>query len=757
METLIHLRPRSDSLFVSGGRSVLITGLNGFIDPTHAHGLMVHQTRVLSCYRYLIDGEEFQPVTLANLEQHSWLGYYIQLPPEKRNAKLKSSQHTIELCSRREVGDGMRDDVRLTNFNQRKSSFELQIQIDADFADQQELSGDRKQKGKLKRMWRKGSDGKWSLGFDYLARHRYKHQDDSGESKLHRGLTVAVPNSDSEPRCERLRTIKFKVELAPHASWRLTLDFTPFVEARDLPEQYRHSPISGTRGDFTNLRERFIDRSASLEVAADTTLGPLVSATLARSKSDLAALRLYDLDHEADAWTLAAGLPIYIALFGRDTLIASWEAALLSSQMLRGTLAELAKWQAVKQDNWRDAEAKRMLHEAHTGPVSVLNFVPQKRYYGTITTNSFFSVALAKLWRWTGERELVQPHLKTSLSALEWYDRHARSSAGFYQYQTRSNQGVKNQGFKDSSDAIVHADGSQVSDPIAITDVQGYVYAARCQLSQLLWNLGKKQEAKELHDSAVEFRKRFNDCYWMEDEGAFAMGLDSSGRQIMSVASNTGHTLGTGIANRDYGIRTAARIFESDMFSGWGVRTLSADHPAFNPYSYHRGTVWPVEQGEFATGLWRYGRFDDLNRLCRAQFELAALFDSLRLPELVSGHPRDEDHPFPALYPDANSPQAWSASATYAMIEAMIGFFPMMPFKQLLLDPHLPPWLPEFTLRNVNLGSATISLKFCREPDGSSGFEVIEMQGEVRVRRYPDPWSIADLYGDEVENRLNDR
>jgi glycogen debranching enzyme len=269
-----------------------------------------------------------------------------------------------------------------------------------------------------------------------------------------------------------------------------------------------------------------------------------------------------------------------------------------------------------------------------------------------------------------------------------------------------------NQGWKDAADSIVDQDGKCVEPPIATCEEQSFVYVAKLHFSELLWWLGMPDEARRLYREAAELKKRFNEAFWMEQEGFFAMGLDSRKRQIRSIASNPGHCLATGIVDEALVERTARRLLADDMFSGWGIRTLSSENPAYNPYSYHRGSVWPVEQGTFAIGFARYGLRDYMHRLCSAQFKAAALFDFYRLPELFSGHARDAAHPFPANYPNANSPQAWSASAVFAMVQAMLGLYPYAPLNILMVDPHLPDWLPELTIRDLRVGDSTTTVHF---------------------------------------------
>jgi glycogen debranching enzyme len=302
---------------------------------------------------------------------------------------------------------------------------------------------------------------------------------------------------------------------------------------------------------------------------------------------------------------------------------------------------------------------------------------------------------------------------------------------------------VKHQAWKDSSDAVVYEDGSQVEPPIATCEEQGFVYLAKLHMSELLWWLDRKDEARRLFREAGELKRRFNDAFWMEDEGFFALGLDARKRQIRSITSNPGHCIATAIGERGRVLRAAGRLFADDLFSGWGIRTLSSRHPAYNPYSYHRGTVWPVEQGTFALGLYRYGLHRHVELLCRAQFEAAALFDFHRLPECFTGHPRDTAHPFPAVYPNANSPQAWSASTTFNLLQALLGLYPYAPLRMLIVDPHLPDWLPGITLANLRVGEAVATIRFFRRPNGTSDYRVLAQRGRLHVIRQPSPWSLT--------------
>src|SRR6185437_11810549 len=263
-----------------------------------------------------------------------------------------------------------------------------------------------------------------------------------------------------------------------------------------------------------------------------------------------------------------------------------------------------------------------------------LNFDPLGRTYASMTSSAFFGVAVSELWHWTGDRGRVGALIEPALAALRWLDTNGDPDGdGFYEYEPRSEDPIKNQGWKDSDDAIVHADGSQVRDPIAMCEVQGFVYLSKLRMSEVLFFFDRKEEALRLFREARALKRRFNDVFWMPDLGYFAMGLDPDKRQIRSIGSDPGLCLATGIVEEAHAEATAKRMFAADMFSGWGVRTLSSEHPAYDPYSYHRGSVWPVGQGSFALGLARYGLQTHVARLARGLFEAAALFEHRRLPE----------------------------------------------------------------------------------------------------------------------------
>lgn len=756
--SLVRLRARPGTNYVSSGRTVLATNDDGVLLPGLDRGLFVHETRLLSRYRYLIDGRPPHLVSASNVAQRSWLGYFITPAPDssqkqERDPISAAAQETVELRLSRYVGGGMHEDVDLTNFARWPVQLCLSLELASDFADQSETGGDRRQKGRQSSVWVPG-DQMWEATTTYEAEHHYAHQGRSGVASIRRGLTVRFSNAGTPPTREGDR-ILFSISLAPRERWHCCVDLIPRIEGRELLPQYRCRSFFAGDNVYECRTELFLREATRFSSAESQTLAAAVIGALEQGKRDLAALRLFDLDVDDHSWTVAAGLPLYVALFGRDTLTAAWEAAAVSTSLMRGTLPVLAQEQGRTIDDWRDEQPGRMLHEVHTGPLATLNYTPQGRSYGSLTTSGFYPFVVAQLWHWTGDKDMVRPFVDPSVAALKWLETCSdRDRDGFFDYRTRSVMGTENQGWKDSGDALVHADGSDVATPIATCEEQGIAYAAKLNLAEVLWWLDRKDEAKRLADEAAELKARFNDVFWIEDEGTFAMAIDAEGRQVRSIGSNALHCVATGIADKTLVIRTLDRLFADDMFSGWGVRTLSSQHPSYNPYAYHRGTVWPVEHGPFAVGAYRYGSHDRVEQICRAQFETAALFDHYRLPECITGHHRDQDHPFPAVYPAANSPQAWSATTTYVLLQAMLGLQPYAPLKMLFIDPHLPPWLPEITISGMRVAEAVVSLRFFRAPNGRSDYEVLDRQGSLHVVRQPSPWSLTASFGERARDIL---
>ncbi|MGH9326923.1 MAG: glycogen debranching N-terminal domain-containing protein [Terriglobia bacterium] len=749
---LVKIRPRATTIQVSRGRTALVSQEHGEIRRDRPiEGLYVYSTRVLSRYTWRMNGKEPQFSCGSNIGQSSWMGYYIQAPANCKETPAQECdplQQTVELRLTRSVGEGMHEDVHPENHTQISTSVKLELEFEYQFVSREEAAGDRKQQGELESQWTQPAPEVWEQMTEYRARHRYSHQGNEGTAELHRGIKLRIENATSPPDCADGR-ISFQAELSPHGEWHACISWLAYVDGQLLPLSATCPLIDGS--DWAKRRSRFLDSTTSIGVPHADDLSSTVARVLRRSRLDLADLRFYDLDTPGGI-AIAAGIPTYMQVFGRDLQASGFQALMLSPELLRGSLNVLTKLSASEENDWRDAQPGRIPHEVHTDPLSVLNFRSKSLYFGSVSSCFLMPICISELWHWTGDLDSVRPYVDAALGAIKWADTYSLDSTNFYRYKTRSEQGVKNQGWKDSNDAIVYPDGSQVDDPIGTSEMQGFMYAAKLHFSEIMFRLGDLQVARHLYQEAQDLKARFNEKFWMEDEGYFGLGIDSKGELIRSVASDPGHCLLSGIVDESRVKRVASRMMRQDLFSGWGIRTLSAEHPAYNPFSYHRGSVWPVIDASFVLAFARYGLHGEMHQLARTMFETASLFEHDRLPEVFAGHQRTPDKPFPGLYTKADWPQAWSASAPFAVLQALAGLYPYAPANVLLLDPRLPGWLPQITLEGLHIGKAVLTLKLSRGSDGQTDYEVIDLRGPLHIIRQPSPWSLTSGWAERTRS-----
>jgi glycogen debranching enzyme len=472
-----------------------------------------------------------------------------------------------------------------------------------------------------------------------------------------------------------------------------------------------------------------------------------VYRTYLRSVKDMGALRLEDPEMSDDVWVPAAGVPWYVALFGRDSLIASLQTMLVHPAFAKGSLKKLARYQAHDFDDWRDAEPGKILHELRVGELAHLNKIPHTPYYGTADATPLYLIVLHEAWRWLGDTQLLRDYRDVALRCLEWIDRFGDLDAdGFQEYQTRSPLGYENMGWKDSGDAIVYPDGLVVAQPKALVELQGYVFDAKMRMAEVFEVLGEPDRSAVLRSQAAWLQRRFEDAFWCEDLGNYALSLDREKQPVKTVASNVGHCLWSGILRPDHAERVVRRFFEDDLWTGWGIRTLSARNPAFNPYSYHNGSVWPHDNGIIALGFKRYGFGDEASRVAHDIFGAASFFNRYRLPELYAGLSKG-DTAFPVQYLGANVPQAWAAGSVFHLLRAILGLSADASHRLLCVDPTLPRWLPELSVGGLVVGNTRLTLRFWREGERSR-WDVIAQWGgpEITVREEAwGPWRIDAL------------
>jgi glycogen debranching enzyme len=711
------LRARHKQHFAWSGRSVLVVGADGqALDDRH--GFFLEATRFLSRLELWADGRMLDCFSVANGPPDRLLAYHaVRWTPGQLSPAL-----FLEADYR--VDEWLDIELRFTNYGPSAAeSVELELRAAADFADLNEVEdGKRYECAEVEPEW---SDERQELRFAY--RH----------PKLDRASVLRVLAS---PATAAMRgdALMIPVTVEPHTPMTIRLRVEPEIDGR------RHSPdepeVARRAGVLSRTREAIREEAPRL-----ICTNPDVTAAWDTAVEDLASL---PMGLEGAPAALAAGIPIYQHFFGRDTLTAGWQAALATRTPLRDALRLNAALQGKVVDDWRDEEPGKMIHQVRSGPLSVLGFDPVARYYGDYATAPDFLVMLAQYLAWTGDRDEVRRLLPAARAAIAWLESYADADAdGFIEYKTRSPKGVKNQGWKDAGDSIVDERGEIPANPLATSELQAYWYAALQLMAGVFAATGHARDAWRCYRESRALAHRFNERFWMEDEGAYALALRADGSQVRSVGSNDAHLLAAGIVPRERADRVLRRLMAPDMFSGWGIRTLSSEHPAYSPFSYHRGSVWAVESGTAAFGFARYGAWDELHRLAGATFACAKLFEEHRLPEVISGLPRDDAHPHPGVYPAANAPQAWSASTIVMTVQALLGMNPVAQAGFVLLDPHLPEWLPHLELRGVRVADTVFDVECRRRQDGSTEFDVKRHHGRLRVVRQAPPQARESTLG----------
>jgi glycogen debranching enzyme len=442
-------------------------------------------------------------------------------------------------------------------------------------------------------------------------------------------------------------------------------------------------------------------------------------AWLRRSRSDLSMLTASTV-HGPFPY---AGVPWFCTPFGRDSLITAYEVLWLAPEVAQGVLRFLAAHQALEDDPDHDAEPGKILHEMRSGEMPNLGEVPFGRYYGSVDATPWFVLVAAAYHERTGDLDLMRELWPALTRAVAWMDGPGDLDGdGFIEYRRRAPQGLVNQGWKDSHDSIMHADGTLAEGPIALCEVQAYAYAARVGLAVVARQLGQPGFAEKLERSAIDLRHAFHKAFWLPDLGTYALALDGAKRPCRVRSSNAGHTLFTGIADPEHATLVAQTLLSADHFSGWGVTTLARSAARYNPMAYHNGSVWPHDNALIGLGLARQGETAGSERILTALFEASRAVEASRLPELMCGFPRQSGEA-PTLYPVACSPQAWAAGSVFLLLQGLLGLSIHAEARQIRLRrPRMPNFLNSLTIRHLRVG------------DGEMDLFLDKSEGEVVVR-----------------------
>jgi glycogen debranching enzyme len=688
-----------DAIAILEGRTFMLSDARGDVPPGSIGGLFHDDTRLLSRWELTLNGRPLSLLKSRTVDYYS-AAFFVanqDLPGLRANC----------LAGRRLrfVGNGVLEQIEFTNPMPEPISFELRLVCGADFADLFEIRAvvrDRRTNIITKH-------GRRLLQFRYeVPGFLAETTVNVDRSEILEGGGAGDLVHKLAPRIEGDEVI-WEVELPPRNRFVTLLKVSMRLNYETLEPVHRGfgEPQEPVEGPLTDWLER---------VPAFESDSVLLKSVFDQSVVDLAALRITG-DLLGESYVLpAAGLPWFMTLFGRDTLMTALQTLWVGPELARGALHLLGVLQGIRVDDFRDEEPGKILHEVRSGELTLLGERPHSPYYGTADATPLWLILLSEYWRSTGEDAFVLGRWTNVLAALDWISGYGdRDGDGYVEYGTRSSQGLGNQCWKDSWDGIQFADGTIPYLPIATCEIQGYVYDAKLRVAELARRLAADEElAIRLEQEAAELRTRFNRDFWSDEQGGYyVVGLDGDKRRIDSMTSNMGHLLWSGIVPAERAPVVADQLMSDRMFSGWGVRTLSSGDRGFNPIGYHAGTIWPHDNAIIALGLVSYGFRDLANRIILSQLE-AASFSDFRLPEAFAGFERRVSR-FPVPYPAACSPQAWATGAPFVFVKAMLGLDARD--GEISLDPHIPEEIGRLVIHRLH----AFGMDWDVEATGASG------------------------------------
>jgi glycogen debranching enzyme len=743
----------SQQLVLKEDRIFLVSQENGDVQGSrHSQGtgdvglgLYFEDTRYLSLFTFKVNGQVPSLLNVSGYRNFMAVIQYANEIMQMPNGELVLPQ-TISIRRSRFIGDGLHERIGLVNYNRFPIPITVELTFGADFRDIFDVRGfPRSEWGELLApQWQEGVLTLGYKGLDGVPRSTavtFERAPDNVAVSIPEVTVPAIEPGIMVPAVgapSRQITIQppfatatWSFVLEPDIPQTLTLHLMPHSGTAQSPKHLLGSanssllttddrPLTTAQGRFDQAvdRMRASYRDWDAEGTTFSTDNEELNALWKRGKYDLRLLcqplRVPGPSHGEDAYFPSAGVPWYVCPFGRDSIITALQTLSLNPKIAIGTLRELARYQGTKVDPWREEQPGKILHEFRTGEMARLGMVPHSPYYGTTDATPLYVMLFVEAMRWLDDDRLYEEFLPNVWRAVDWIDNYGDLDGdGFVEYgPSNSEHGIRNQVWKDSSDSMQFPDGTLAEPPIAAVEVQGYVYAAKVGLAQLLRHKGEAKTADKLDVQAQTLKEHFNQAFWMSGAGCFAQGLDKDKRQVPTITSNPGHALWCGIAHDDKARLTVERMVQSDMLSGWGVRTISDKSPSYNPMSYHNGSIWPHDNSIVADGFKQYNCHTETNRLIAEIVEASQHFQYARLPELYCGFTRDRVYASgPAEYPVSCSPQAWAAGAPFLMLEAMLGLRANAHNKQVHISPHLPDWLTTIRVSNMRVGDKRISFR----------------------------------------------
>ncbi len=677
-------------------------------DVNASMGLFCNDTRFLSRLELQIEGHA--PVLLNSTANKGFILSVLCTNPNIENC-LKPDTISI----RREVvlNGALFEEIEISNYSTSAVSFELSISFDADFVDLFEVRGfDRQNRGQRLRAVRDGKPAELETGELTLA---------------YQGLDGSIMESRIEfqeclPDFFKDYTAIWQLNLESHQTKKIGYRLQMWMNNK--PISRIHAPVTLGQAKAAEFMEEQHWAQQATHIRTDRAI---FNQAIERAEQDIYLLR----QSFEKGTVLSAGVPWFSTLFGRDSIIAASQTLMLNPSLARETLIVLAEYQGKKDDDWRDEQYGKILHEIRFGEMARTQEVPHTPYYGTVDATPLWLMLYAEYFAWTGDTEILERLWPNALAAMDWIDRNCQET-GYLIYSCHSTRGLANQGWKDSGDCIVNRKGEQAQAPIALCEVQAYVYAAKVRLSEIAKMKKRIDLCDRWQEEARDLKNRFNRDFWMEEEGFCALALDGEGKQVDSISSNPGHCLSLGILTPEKAYSVAERLRAPDMFNGWGIRTLSSLSPAYNPMGYHIGSVWPHDNSLIAMGLRSLGLIDQALEIFQGLIDMTLQQPYQRPPELFCGYERNGDDT-PIRYPVACSPQAWATGSIFQLLQMIMNLVPDAPNNCLrIIDPALPESINSLLLQNLKVGGTLLDLEFQRSGNTTS-CRVAKKRGNLRV------------------------
>ena len=685
-------------------------------------GLFCRDTRFLS--RLELQIEQRAPVLLNSTADKGFMLSVLCTNP-RIGDRLKAD--TLGIQRDIVLNGGLFEEIEITNYSTHAVTFEMSLSFDADFVDLFEVRGyHRKQEHRGQRLRLIPSAAGAAETNEPLNPTLLNPSQPTEEINLaYQGLDKTLMETRiqfSQPVYIKGSTAVWQIELNPHQTQKVGYRLRTFTN--NQPTSSVDLPANLVQAKVAELLEEQTWTQNVTQIRSSQGINQMIE----RAEQDIYLLR-QSFGHGK---ALSAGVPWFAALFGRDSLIAASQTLILDPTLAKETLTILAHYQGTTTNEWREEEPGKILHELRFGELARRGEIPHTPYYGTVDATPLWLMLYAEYYFWTGDRETLERLWSNALAAMEWIDRSCQKT-GYLSYlrHPKSPRGLVNQGWKDSEDCIVNRHGQLATGPITLCEVQAYIYAAKRRLSEIARLKQRPDLAERWQAEAQELKERFNQDFWLEDQEYCALALDGQGKPVDSISSNPGHCISLGILTTEKAYKVAQRLTKPDMFSGWGIRTLSSASPAYNPMGYHVGSVWPHDNALIAAGLRSLGLVDQALAVAQGLFEMTLRQPYSCPPELFCGYERQGDSP--VRYPVACSPQAWATGSIFQLLRMMINLVPNAPDNCLrIIDPALPQSINYLSLKNLKVGSSVLHLEFERRGKATA-CRVIDKQGDLRV------------------------